>query len=120
MPVTVSWPQALAWRMERQLLEPVGRHSGVEVVRRLGGVQALAATPGLGHVADGLRSGWGTLLKPLAWAGELCFGPSRGSHVTFRRPADASTEWKGLPAPEDAAPIAVEAYFGAHGPATLE
>ena len=83
-------------------------------------VAAIAATPGLGHLADGLRSGWGTLLKPLAWSGELCFGPSRGTRVTFRRPADASTEWTGLPAPEDAAPVAVEAYFGAYGPATLE
>ena len=83
-------------------------------------VAAIAATPGLGHLADGLRSGWGTLLKPLAWSGELCFGPSRGSRVTFRRPADASSEWTGLPAPEDAAPVAVEAYFGAYGPATLE
>jgi hypothetical protein len=64
--------------------------------------------------------GLGTLLKPLAWSGELCFGPSRGSHVTFRRPSDASTGWAGLPAPEDAAPVAGEAYFGAYGPATLE
>jgi hypothetical protein len=44
MPVSVSWPQALAWRMERQLLDPVGRHSVVEVVRRLGGVQAQVAS----------------------------------------------------------------------------
>lgn len=222
MPTSVSWSSALAWRLERQLLDPIGRRSVADVVRRLGGVQAqvasaaelgvrvrrrtsrpgeveraladgrliktwamrgalhlvapdtgpallsliaaakpwarpgwdryfdmnqarwsayfdtvrlaldgttlsreelvaaIAATPGLGHLADGLRSGWGTLLKPLAWSGELCFGPSRGTRVTFRRPADASTEWTGLPAPEDAAPVAVEAYFGAYGPATLE
>jgi len=222
MPTSVSWSSALAWRLERQLLDPIGRLPVADVVRRLGGIQAqvasaaelavrlrrrasrpgeveraladgrliktwamrgalhlvapdtgsallsliaaakpwarpgwdryydmnearwsayfdavrraldgttlsreelvgaIAATPGLGHLAAGLRSGWGTLLKPLAWSGELCFGPSRGTHVTFRRPADASTEWAGLPAPEDAAPVAVEAYFGAYGPATLE
>src|SRR5262245_20598927 len=222
MPVSVSWPAALAWRMERQLLAPVGRLPVDDVVRRLGGVQAQVASaaelairvrrdaseagevdraqadgsviktwamrgalhllapdvgaallsliaasrpwsrpgwdryfdmnparwaayfeavraaldgttlsreelvaaigtnPDLRHLAEQLRSGWGTMLKPLAWQGELCFGPSRGTRVTFRRPADASPGWTGLPAPNVAAPIAVEAYFGAYGPATLE
>ena len=36
----VSWEQALAWRMHRQLLDPIGRLSVAEVVRRLCGVQA--------------------------------------------------------------------------------
>ena len=48
---------------------------------------------GLRHVGEGLRSGWGTLLKPLAWQGDLCFGPSQGSRVTFMRPEDASSRW---------------------------
>jgi Winged helix DNA-binding domain len=46
-------------------------------------VDALTARRGLKHVGDALRSGWGTLLKPLAWQGALCFGPSRGNRVTF-------------------------------------
>jgi len=28
---------------------------------------------------------WGSLLKPLAWQGDLCFGPSQGARVTFMR-----------------------------------
>ena len=40
MPVSVSWPQALAWRLERQLLDPVGSIAVDGVVRRLGAVQA--------------------------------------------------------------------------------
>jgi DNA glycosylase AlkZ-like len=222
MPVRVSWPQALAWRLERQLLAPVGRLSVVEVVRRLGGVQAqvassaelgvrvrrgssrpgevdralaagsliktwamrgslhlltpddgaaflslvtdqqpwrkpawdtyfhmnadlwvafrdaardvladrtltreeliegITARPGLEHVGEGLRSSWGTMLKPLAWQGDLCYGPSRGSRVTFRRPEDASPAWTGLPPIEAAAPVAIAAYFGAYGPATVD
>lgn len=40
----VTWPQALGWRMARQLLEPIGTLSAVEVVRRLGGVQAQVAS----------------------------------------------------------------------------
>lgn len=218
----ITWPQALAWRMRRQLLDPLGRLSVPGVVSRLGGVQAQVAssadlairlrrlTPrrgevqralsegrliktwamrgalhlltaeeagtflsllaagrswelpsweryfgmtrkhwdllrpavrealdgtmltreelvaaitarrGLAHVGDGLRSGWGTLLKPLAWQGDLCFGPSRGSRVTFIRPEAASSRWAGIPDADDAAPAAIRTYVGAYGPATMD
>src|SRR5580765_914440 len=39
--VSVSWAQALAWRMERQLLDPVGSDSAADVVRRLGAVLSM-------------------------------------------------------------------------------
>lgn len=38
---SVTWPQALAWRMERQLLEPVGSGSVAGVVSRLGAVLSM-------------------------------------------------------------------------------
>jgi winged helix DNA-binding protein len=222
MAVRITWSQALAWRMRRHLLDPVGTESVPGVVRRLCGVQAQVAssaelavrvrrrtshagevsralsegrliktwamrgtlhlltpqdagtflsliaagrswerpswqryfgvTPstmerlravvrdaldgavlsreelvavvararGLAHVADGLRSGWGTLLKPLAWQGDLCFGPSRGTRVTFTRPGAASRQWTGVPDPEEAAPLAMRGYFATYGPATVE
>jgi hypothetical protein len=222
VPISISWPAALAWRLERQFLEPVGSMPVADVVRRLGGVQAQVAssaelgvrvrreaseagevdvalaegrliktwamrgtlhllTPdngaallslitaarpwarpawdryfdmneerweafreavrealdgatlsreelieaivarrGLEHVGEELRSSWGTMLKPLAWQGDLCFGPTRGTRVTFRRPADVSPGWIGLPPREEAASIAVATYFGAYGPATLD
>jgi hypothetical protein len=218
----VTWPQALAWRMERQLLDPVGRLRVDDVVRRLGAVQAQVAssaelairvrrqssrkgdvaraladgrlvktwamrgtlhlltaeeggaflslmaagrswerpswqryfdmTPlqmerlrgvvreaigerpltreelieavarrhGFKSVAEGLRSGWGTLLKPIAWQGDLAFGPSVGTRVTFTTPQAASACWTGVPEPDAAAPIAIRAYLGAYGPATVE
>ena len=217
----LTWPQVLAWRMRRQLLDPVGALSAPEVVRRLCGVQTQVAssaelavrvrrrtsrrgeiaralsdgrliktwamrgtlhllTPedggallsllaagrtwerpsweryfglspkgiealrvaaraaldgklltrdeliaavikqrGLGHVGDALRSGWGTLLKPLAWNGDLCFGPSRENRVTFQLPETASSRWAGVPDPDEAAPLVIAAYFGAYGPATI-
>src|SRR5580765_8169255 len=37
----VSWGQALAWRMGRQLLDPVGSESVAGVVRRLGAVPSM-------------------------------------------------------------------------------
>ena len=38
---SVTWVQALAWRMEQQLLDPVGTESVPGVVRRLGAVLAM-------------------------------------------------------------------------------
>lgn len=222
MTARFTWPQVLAWRMRRQLLEPIGKPSVPEVVRRLCGVQAQVAssaelairvrrrssrrgevaralsegrliktwamrgtlhllTPadggailslmasgrswelpsweryfgmttkhwdafrpavrealdgktltrdeliaavvakrGLGHIGDALRSGWGTLLKPLAWQGDLVFGPNRGTRVTFVLPTAASSRWVGVPEPEEAAPIVIVGYLGAYGPATID
>src|SRR2546425_2749032 len=218
----VNWRQALAWRMQRQLLDPVGKLPVAGVVRRLCGVQAQVAssaelairvrreasrpgevsralsegrlirtwamrgtlhllTPeeggaflslmaagrswerpswqryfgvspqqiealrqtvrealdgalltrdeliaavvarrGLGHIGEALRSGWGTLLKPLAWQGDLCFGPNRGTRVTFMLPEGASSRWAGVPEPDEAAPAAIVAYLRAYGPATVD
>jgi hypothetical protein len=39
--VSVTWAQALAWRMRRQLLDPVGSESVAGVVRRLGAVLSM-------------------------------------------------------------------------------
>jgi hypothetical protein len=215
----LTWPQALAWRMERQLLGSVEGADAVEVVRRLCGVQAqvlstaelairvrsasappgvvaasvgdgrlvrtwamrgtlhlltpedgpaflsllasariwekpawvrwagmtpavvaemvdatrealdggalprgeliaaITARPRLRHLAGPLHESWGTALKPLAWQGELAFGPGQGGRATFQRPA-ASPRWKGLPPIEDAVPAALTAYLRAFGPAT--
>ena len=38
--VSITWSQALAWRMQRHLLEPVGTESITDVVQRLGAVLA--------------------------------------------------------------------------------
>ena len=39
--VSVTWPQALAWRAERHLLSPVGELPVADVVRRLGAVLSM-------------------------------------------------------------------------------
>ena len=83
-------------------------------------IAAVIAKRGLGHLGEPLRSGWGTLLKPLAWQGDLCYGPSRGNRVTFTGPHSASSRWAGVLEPDEAAPIVIVAYFGAYGPATIE
>ncbi len=83
-------------------------------------VAEVAKRTGSEQVSRALRSGWGTVLKPLAFQGDLCFGPNQGNRVTFTAPEAASPAWRGLPDADEAGPRAVLAYLGAYGPATVE
>jgi hypothetical protein len=71
-------------------------------------------------LAEHVRSGWGAVLKPLAWQGYLCSGPTEGNRVTFARPDGWLPGWPGLPTPDEAARHAIPAYLGAYGPASVE
>jgi Winged helix DNA-binding domain len=219
--MSISWSQALAWRMRRHLLDPVGTESVAGVVRRLGAVPAqldaaaelavrarrarsrpgevaralaegriiktlafrgashlmtpedggaylalraasrmwelpswqsfygltpadwpafreavrealadgpltrdelgaaVTARPRFRHLGFAFAGGSGTLLKPLAWQGDMSFGPSRDGHATFQR-LDGNPRWAGIPDLDEAGVRAVEAYFRAYGPATLD
>ncbi|TCJ96822.1 winged helix DNA-binding domain-containing protein [Nocardia alba] len=104
-----------------QVRDLVGVVSGVltgQVLTRDELVEAVLAEPGFAHLGEQLRSGWGAVLKPLAWQGALCHGPARGSKVTFTTPADLAPGWKGIPEPDTAAPALIRAYLGAYGPAS--
>jgi len=217
---SIRWAQALAWRMRRQFLEPIGAESVEGVVGRLGAVQgasefgyelsinlrrstshtadvtdaiedgrlirtfafrgavslmtprtaamylALRASSRMWElpswqtfyklkptdwpdfraaVRDALASGpltradlgkavtkhtryrhlgfvftdnnW-TLLKPLAWQGDITFAAVRG-RAKFQR-LDANPRWKGLMDGDAAGVAAVEAYLAAYGPATVK
>jgi len=103
-----------------RLREAVREELDGKVLTREELAAAVVKRRGLTKVAEALRSGWGTLLKPLAWQGDLVFGPSRGNRVTFMLPEAASSRWVGLPEPEEAAAIAVRAYLGAYGPASAD
>lgn len=217
-----TWPQVLAWRMRRQLLDPLGDLDAVDVVRRLCGVQAqvpavaalavrvrrrspasggvtealeerrlmrtwamrgtlhllppdqagaylslvaasrpwekaswqkafgvapdemAALVEAVGQALDGralsrdelvaelghllrrpdleteLRSGWGAVLKPVAWQGRLCHATSDGNWVSFARPDQWLPDWTGVPDPEEAAEVVIPAYLRTYGPATPE
>jgi hypothetical protein len=69
---------------------------------------------------DRLRSGWGQVLKPLAWRGVLCHGPNQGNKITFTLPASQFPNWEKMPDPDEAALLVIEAYLGAYGPASPE
>jgi Winged helix DNA-binding domain len=118
------WPND-TWLKWVQLTEP-------ELVKLVGDIgealelpmtrEELIAKVGKGrseHVRDVLKSGWSTLLKPVARNGLLCFGPSRGQSVTFIRPERWLETWREVDPDESLVEVA-RRYLRAYGPATKD
>ncbi|MGH3479516.1 MAG: DNA glycosylase AlkZ-like family protein, partial [Nocardioidaceae bacterium] len=78
---------------------------------------AVTARPKFRHLGSAFADGAGTLLKPLAWQGDMSFGPPRDGRATFQR-LDRNQRWAGIPGLDEAGMRAVESYFRAYGPAT--
>jgi hypothetical protein len=81
--------------------------------------EAVALHTGAPHLRELLGSGWGALLKPVAFQGLLCFGPNQGQNVTFVRPDRWLGAWPAV-SPEQALTKIVRRFLGAYGPATLD
>ncbi len=96
-------PQALDGRMltREQLAQEVGRIMGSE------------------EIGGKLRDGFGALLKPSAFRGDLLFAPSVGRNVRFARPDQWLSGWEPAET-EVAAREVVRRYLAAYGPATRE
>lgn len=86
-----------------------------ELVREVGRATGLAAFDGKVPL-----NGWGTIFKPAAFSGRLCFAPNEGQRVRFTRP----DKWLGrLDAPMDATSAAAcltRRYLAAYGPAVVQ
>jgi hypothetical protein len=85
-----------------------------ELVREVARVTGTAA-----FSARLVESSWGTILKPAAFSGRLCFGPSLGQRVRFTRP---DTWLTAPPAQVDslaATTTVTRRYLAAYGPATF-
>ena len=81
-----------------------------EVGRRTG-------SPELG---DRLRSGWGSMLKPASFFGDLCFAPGSGRNVRFTNPYEwLDVEPAGVE-PVDAARAVARRFLATYGPVTRE
>ena len=79
----------------------------------------VARITGIGGLDDKLRGGFGDLLKPAAFRGDLCFAPSEGRNVRFARPDQWLGPWK--PVEQEEAVLEVcRRYLAAYGPATRE
>src|SRR4029079_19784544 len=101
--VSVTWAQALAWRMERQLLDPVGAESVAGVVRRHGAVlsmdESLAelavrtrrTTSRPGELATALADG--EVIKAFAFRGSMHYlSPEEGGVYLALR--SAGRQWE--------------------------
>jgi uncharacterized protein YcaQ len=96
-------PEALAGR-------PLTRAElAAEVARRAGDPE----------LEERLRGGYGDLLKPSAFRGELCFAPGEGPAVRFTRPDRWLGAWTPMPGPDAAREVA-RRFLAAYGPATRE
>jgi hypothetical protein len=78
---------------------------------------AITARSKFRHLAAVFDGDPKTLLKPLAWQGDMSFGPVRDGRPTFQR-LEGNPRWAGVPDLDAAGVHAVEAYFRAYGPAT--
>jgi uncharacterized protein YcaQ len=66
-----------------------------------------------------MAGSWGSFLKPAAYEGVLCSGPSQGGRATFVRPDQWLGEWTEHD-PDEALREVLRRYLGAFGPATHE
>jgi hypothetical protein len=100
---SVTWPQALAWRSQRHLLDPVGSESVAGVVRRLGAVlsmdESLAelavrtrrTTSRPGELTKALADG--TVIKAFAFRGSMHYlSPEDGGIYLALR--SAGRQWE--------------------------
>jgi hypothetical protein len=101
--VSVTWEQALAWRMERQLLQPVGSETVAGVVRRLGAVLSMdeslaelavrtrCTTSRPGDLSASLAEG--TVVKAFAFRGSMHYlSPEDGGIYLALR--SAGRQWE--------------------------
>jgi hypothetical protein len=99
----LTWPQVLAWRMERQFLDPIGKASVEEVVARLGAIQAQSdltldlsvglrhAQPRVGEVAAAYADG--RVIKAYTFRGATHLMTPE-SAATYLRLRAASKQWE--------------------------
>ncbi|MGI9023314.1 MAG: DNA glycosylase AlkZ-like family protein, partial [Acidimicrobiales bacterium] len=74
-----------------------------------------ADEPGLAEIVR--ASFGGSILKPAAADGSLCFAPDRGRNVTF---VDPKAWLGGEPDPDTAMAVVARRFFDAYGPATVD
>lgn len=84
-----------------------------ELVREVGRLTGSAAFAG--KLAE---SSWGTILKPAAFTGRLCFGPSIGQRVRFTHPATWLAAVPPAIDPAAATAAVTRRFLSAYGPAT--
>ncbi|MGI5155902.1 winged helix DNA-binding domain-containing protein [Microbispora sp. CA-102843] len=116
-----SWQRGhgVSTREIEAVVDAVPRALSGRVLTREELVEAVIEVTGDAHLREALTSGWGALLKPLSFLGELCYGPPRDGRVTFATPAGWLPGGRGEAlSPEEGGVRVLRAFLGTHGPAT--
>ena len=79
----------------------------------------LAGSRRFAHLATEFAAENHTLIKPLAWQGDVALGPDLTGPLLLQGPSVAPA-WGGIPALEEAGPRAVLEYVAGYGPTTPE
>jgi uncharacterized protein YcaQ len=116
----VRWYESVGLAPEKSdaILAAIGDALDGECLTRAELADAVAVRVGA-WARERLMSAWGELLTPAAFAGRLCFGPSRGSNVTFVRADQWLEAWEEYD-PDTALAAICHRYFAAYGPATRQ
>jgi hypothetical protein len=107
-----------------RLTEAVGAAlDGRVMTREELGQEVVRLTGSAAFGAKIAKSSWGTILRPAAFTGRLCFGPSLGQRVRFTRPDTWLATAAPPPAdvkmgPQAAVAAVTRRYLAAYGPAT--
>jgi DNA glycosylase AlkZ-like len=114
------WLKALGVTTEQleEILDDVAKALDGQVLTREQIADAVARE-GDEELAERLRSGWGSFLKPVSFRGRLCFAPSEGRYVRFTDPHRWLGEYEEVD-PEVAIAEMTRRYLAAYGPATQE
>jgi hypothetical protein len=103
------------------MLEAIARAlAGGEWLTRRELAERVAGATGVEALAEKLRGGFGDLLKPAAFRGDLCFAPSAGPEVRFTSPAAWLGRPVALPPGPDAVREVARRYLAVYGPAPRE
>jgi uncharacterized protein YcaQ len=117
-----AWQRAYGLDREQAdaMLAAIARELGRGPLTREALATAVGERVGDPAVTERLGSGFGELLKPAAFTGDLCFAPSEGRLVRFTSPA-AWLDGFSPPGPDEAAARElVRTYLRAYGPAPRE
>lgn len=101
-------------RVLRAIAEELPGHcfTRVELAERIG------KASGQSQLAERIMGSWGGAIKPPAYRGLLCFGPSEGRNITFVAPSDwIGDGWEPVEADDALATVALR-YVNTYGPIT--
>jgi Winged helix DNA-binding domain len=102
-----------------RLYEAIGEVLRGQVLTREELGAAVAKRTGDEKYGEYVMGSWGSLLKPAAYRGELCFGPSTGQRVCFTRPDEWLPEWHPVD-PHVATSEVTRRFLATYGPATRD